>query len=202
MSYRALLARTGALVCVLGVSVSPPLSAQERAAPVALHDDSTSSGFAHYAPIVVGSVAAATWNQVIGMPEAWPRTWHGYGYRLGDQAGFAVAEETLRAGLGALVPWRAAPDPCVRARRGHGFGDRLTSASGCALRSTFVARNPAGRARPNVPLLGAVVGASAISLAWRPERASASKGQLFVVSRVGVVLAGTVANRAWTAWRR
>jgi hypothetical protein len=52
-----------------------------------------------------------------------------------------------------------------------------------------------------VPLLGAIVGASAVSLAWRPERRDARDGQLFVASRIGIVLAGTMANRAWGAWR-
>jgi hypothetical protein len=59
-----------------------------------------------------------------------------------------------------------------------------------------VARNHAGERRPNVPLLGAIVAASALSLTWRPERKSAHKGQLFMVTRVGIVTGATVVNRA------
>jgi hypothetical protein len=155
----------------------------------------------HYGIIAAGALSAATFNQGVGLPDKWPRTWRGYGYRLGDQAGFAVAEESLRAAIGVVVPWRSDFTPCPKARAGHAFGTRVRSATGCAVRSTFVARTPRGDARANVPLLGAIVGASAVSLAWRPEREDATKAQVFVASRIGIVLGGTVANRAWEAWR-
>ncbi|MCE2902784.1 MAG: hypothetical protein ACK6DP_06300 [Gemmatimonas sp.] len=161
-----------------------------------------SAGLAgRYAIIAAGSVAAATWNQAVGLPDAWPRTWRGYGARLGDQAGFAVAEEALRAGIGVLVPWHGGRSPCPQARRGHPLGRRVAAATRCAVHDRLVAQNAAGEARPNVPFLGAVAGASAISLAWRPERADARKGQLFVASRIGIVLAGAVAKGMWEAWR-
>jgi hypothetical protein len=161
-----------------------------------------STGLAgQYAIIAAGSVAAATWNQAIGLPDAWPRTWRGYGARLGDQAGFAVAEESLRAGLGVLVPWRVVRSPCESARRGHPLGRRVVAATRCAVHDRFVAQNAAGEARPNVPFLGAVAGASVMSLAWRPERADARSGQTFVATRIGIVLAGAVAKGMWQAWR-
>jgi hypothetical protein len=56
--------------------------------------------------------------------------------------------------------------------------------------------------RPNVPLLGAIVAASALSLTWRPERNSASTGQLFMVTRVGIVTGATIVNRAVREMRR
>ncbi|MFN7529911.1 MAG: hypothetical protein ACK5T7_02245, partial [Gemmatimonas sp.] len=154
-----------------------------------------------YAIIAAGSEAAATWNQAIGLPAAWPRTWRGSGARLGDQAGFAVAEESLRAGLGVLVPWRVVRSPCESARRGHPLGRRVVAATRCAVHDRFVAQNAAGEARPNVPFLGAVAGASVMSLAWRPERADARSGQTFVATRIGIVLAGAVAKGMWQAWR-
>ncbi|MCO4099512.1 MAG: hypothetical protein HEQ38_08960 [Gemmatimonas sp.] len=73
---------------------------------------------------------------------------------------------------------------------------RAAAATRCGWQSTFVARNHAGERRPNVPLLGAIVAASALSLTWRPERKSAHKGQLFMVTRVGIVTGATVVNRA------
>jgi hypothetical protein len=77
----------------------------------------------------------------------------------------------------------------------------VAAATRCAVHDSFVAQNAVGEARPNVPFLGAVVGASAISLAWRPERADARSGQLFVATRIGIVLAGAVAKGMWEAWR-
>jgi hypothetical protein len=172
----------------------------DRAEHVGAPGDTTASPGGKYAIIAAASVAAATWNQAIGLPAGWPRTWRGYGARLGDQAGFAVAEESLHAGIGALVPWHAVRSPCLAARRGHPFGRRVVATTRCAVHDRFVAQNAAGEARPNVPFLGAVVGASAISLAWRPERADARQGQVFVATRIGIVLAGAVGKAMWEAW--
>ncbi|MFO0094587.1 MAG: hypothetical protein ACK54K_09805 [Gemmatimonadaceae bacterium] len=181
-----------------GVAVAGVASSGVAAPPL----PADSAGLAgRYAIIAAGSVAAATWNQAVGLPDAWPRTWRGYGARLGDQAGFAVAEEALRAGIGVLVPWHGGRSPCPQARRGHPLGRRVAAATRCAVHDRLVAQNAAGEARPNVPFLGAVAGASAISLAWRPERADARQGQLFVASRIGIVLAGAVAKGMWEAWR-
>lgn len=181
-----------------GVAVSGVAGSSVSASP-APADSAGSAG--RYAIIAAASVAAATWNQAVGLPDAWPRTWRGYGARLGDQAGFAVVEESLRAGIGVLVPWHGGRSPCQQARRGHPLGGRVAAATRCAVHDSFVAQNAVGEARPNVPLLGAVVGASAISLAWRPERADARSGQLFVATRIGIVLAGAVAKGMWEAWR-
>lgn len=153
------------------------------------------------AMLAVGSVSAATWAQAIGMPGEWPRTWHGYGNRLGDQLGFAATEEVLRLGLAAAVPWRSAPRACPGARRGRGTWARLGAAARCGVAGTFVAHNRAGERRPNLPLLGAIVAASAVSLSWRPERTDAHKGQLFLLTRVGISMGASSVNRAVGAWR-
>jgi hypothetical protein len=188
-----------------------PLAAQDssavRPAPVAdsvAGDSSAARPTPHPSVGVMafGAVSAASWTQVIGMPEGWPRTWRGYGYRLGDQVGFAVAEESVRAGLLAVVPWRSMETACVGARAGRAWNARANAALRCGMHSTFVAYTEAGAPRPNVPLLGAVIAASAVSLAWRPERKSARKGQLFVLTRVGIVTGATVLNRGYRAWGR
>jgi len=153
------------------------------------------------AMLAVGSVSAATWTQVIGMPDKWPRTWQGYGNRLGDQVGFTATEEVLRLGLEAALPWRSTPRACPGARAGHGTWARLGAAARCGVAGTFVARNRAGERRPNLPFIGAVVAASAASLSWRPERSDAHKGQVFLLTRVGISLGATSINRAVGAWR-
>jgi hypothetical protein len=182
--------------------VLPPAGvASQPAGRTAVADGASTSVASRYTAMAVGMVAASTWNQVVGMPEAWPRTWRGYGYRMSDQVGFAVIEESLKAGIGRVVPWRRFDPPCEGARRGSAFVARSRRAMTCGVQGTLLAVNANGQRRPNVPLLGAIAGASAASLAWRPERASAGKGQLFVASRIGIVLAGTVANRAWESWR-
>lgn len=189
-----------------GPFTPPPLAAQapelaSTPGPAPIAADSSDGAGHRYALIAAGAVAAATWNQSLRVPKAWPQTWRGYGSRLGDQVGFAVAEEALRAGIGTVVPWRSLDARCEAAHRGRPFGARVGAATRCSVRGTFLAADREGRTRPNVPLLGAIVGASVVSLAWRPERADARDGQLFVTSRIGIVLAGTVANRAWGAWR-
>lgn len=161
----------------------------------------TASDARRLALLAVGSVSAATWAQVIGMPDTWPRTWHGYGNRLGDQLGFAATEEVLRLGLEAAVPWRSAPRACPGARPGRGTWARLGAAARCGVAGSFVAHNRAGERRPNLPLLGAIVAASAVSLSWRPERTDAQKGQLFLLTRVGISMGASSVNRAVGAWR-
>ena len=56
---------------------------------------------------------------------------------------------------------------------------------------------PLGRYGP----IGAVVGATAISVSWRPERRQASTAWFFLGTRVGLVTAGTVMKGAWGAAR-
>jgi hypothetical protein len=155
-----------------------------------------------YRALALGMVSAASWTQAMGVPEGWDRTWQGYGNRLGDQLGFGASEELLRLGLEQVTHWKSVTAPCEGARAGRPFSARLGAATSCSLASTFLAHNRAGERRPNLPLLGAIVAASAISLTWRPERKSASKGQVFMLTRVGIVTGATVLTRGIKAARR
>ncbi len=155
----------------------------------------------HLSMRAVGALRAATWTQLLGMPHEWPRTWRGYGARLGDQAGFAVAEESLRAGLRAVVPWRDLTGPCASTEPTRAWGARSLAAARCGVVRTFVAQNAAGDRRVHVPQLGAIVGATALSLAWRPERSRARTGRRFLLTRAGITTGATVMARAVQGWR-
>lgn len=174
------------------------LPAQDSTAAVAREPEESRS----VRMLAVGAVSAATWTQVIGMPEQWPRTWRGYGSRLGDQVGFIASEELLRYSLEKAVPWHSAACANGTGAAHGGTWMRLRRAASCAISSTFVAHNRAGERRPNLPVLGSIIGATAVSLAWRPERADAHKGQLFLLTRAGIVTGATVMNRGVKAWRR
>lgn len=205
---RAFCAARGWRFVAVGVALSlwanMPLLAQD-AKPDSTHafTDTTTYESHPIRPrvIAMGMVISATWTQALGVPEGWPRTWEGYGSRLGDQVGFGVTEESVRYGLQAVIPWRSPVLECADARAGRPWRARGLAATRCGLRGTFVAQNSAGQSRPNVPLLGAIVTASAVSLLWRPERKAARKGQLFVLTRVGIVTGATVFNRGVQAWR-
>ncbi|WP_461413530.1 hypothetical protein [Gemmatimonas sp.] len=154
-----------------------------------------------YALLAAGALTAATFNQATAMPSQWKRTWHGYGARVGDQVGFAATEELLRFGLSRAMSPTAPAMRCDGVRAGHPFWSRVGRAAACGVVNTLVVRTPSGARLPNVPLLGAIVGASAVSLAWRPERATAGKGTTFVLTRIAVVTGGTAANGAWREYR-
>lgn len=150
--------------------------------------------------MAAGAVGASTFNQATAMPVQWKRTWYGYGSRLADQVGFAAVEESMRLGLLAAMPWKGVAMTCPGARRssGHGFFRRVGAAGTCGVVNTLVVRNADGARRPNLPLMGAIVGATALSLTWRPERVDAGKGQMFVVTRVGFVSGSTALKSAYS----
>ena len=153
----------------------------------------------HYLLLAAGAIATSTFNQATAMPVQWKRTWRGYGARLGDQAGFLLVEESLYYGLSAAMPWRGEAMACpgARANSGRGLMRRAGAAGVCGVVNTLVVRNADGERRPNLPLLGAIVGASAASLAWRPERAKAGKGQMFVLTRIGLVSGGAALKKGY-----
>jgi hypothetical protein len=153
-----------------------------------------------YLLMAAGAATAATFNQATAMPVQWKRTWHGYGARLADQTGFGVAEESLRLGLLAAMPWKGVAMECPSARRasGRGFFPRVGAAGACGIVNTLVVRNADGARRPNLPLIGAIMGASALSLTWRPERVDAGKGQMFVITRIGFVSGSTALKSAYS----
>jgi hypothetical protein len=154
----------------------------------------------HYALLAAGALGAATFNQAAAMPAKWKRTWGGYAARVGDQVGFAASEELLRYTLLRVVPAHGPAMRCNGARAGRPFWPRVGRALSCGVVNTLVVRETSGARRPNVPLLGAIVGASALSLTWRPERENASKGMAFVFTRIGVVTGGTAMSGAYGAY--
>ena len=154
----------------------------------------------HYALLAAGALGASTFNQAAAMPAKWKRTWAGYGARVADQVGFAASEELLRFALLRVVPAHGPAMRCNGARAGRPFWPRVGRALSCGVVNTLVVRETSGARRPNVPLLGAIVGASALSLTWRPERESASKGMAFVFTRIGVVTGGTAMSGAYGAY--
>lgn len=154
----------------------------------------------HYALLAAGALGASTFNQAAAMPAKWKRTWAGYGARVADQVGFAASEELLRFALLRVVPAHGPAMRCNGARAGRPFWPRVGRALSCGVVNTLVVRETNGARRPNVPLLGAIVGASALSLTWRPERENASKGMAFVFTRIGVVTGGTAMSGAYGAY--
>jgi hypothetical protein len=164
----------------------------------AAHERSTAS---HYAVLAAGALGAATFNQATAMPAKWKRSWAGYAARVGDQVGFAASEELLRYALLRVVPAHGPAMRCDGARAGRAFWPRVGRALNCGVVNTLMVRETSGARRPNVPLLGAIVGASALSLTWRPERENASKGLAFVFTRIGVVTGGTAMSGAYGAYR-
>lgn len=173
------------------------LSIVAQRAPAQDADSGAPSDSVHAAPLFVPYVArtavagaAGTW--VLGAPKAWARTPAGLGKRVADQAGLYTlqvgGERLLLRGMG----WHHDGAPC-RERS-------LVRLAACATARTAVARDGGGVRRANVPLLGSVVAATAVSLAWRPERGDAAEGRLFIGTRVGVVLAGYVAERFVLEW--
>lgn len=219
--------RTGLAMLLAMVALAPVgVSAQQRS-PVALHRDwsprtatvdiahhqqrheignpEASSTGAHYGLLAAGVLAASIGNQIIASPTGWPRTWRGYGNRLGDQVAFAVIEESVRALVGTTVDWVPDTVPCVRPA--HPGGDSATHRGpglvrrvGCALRQTALMRTPAGAARPNLPFATGVVLASVASVAWRPEGKNPVKARALVATRIGVVFGASAGTQLVTTW--
>jgi hypothetical protein len=142
---------------------------------------------------------SAGWSQTLGTPNAWKRTWGGYGSRVGDQFGFLVVEESVRRLVDHAVPWvddRSAclSPPVLRARE-------VMVRAGCAIARTSTLRTASGELRPNLPFLtGAVVG-TVTSLSWRPERQSAASSRAFVAQRLAIGYGAAVLVRFMKDWR-
>jgi len=149
--------------------------------------------------MAVMPIFGAAGAQLLGSPSAWERTWAGYGYRLGDQVGFLIVEEGLKRGLRAAIGPAAPARSCWRDDRA--WLAALAQGTGCAIASTFVERSPGGGHRLNVPTVVSVLGATGVSLAWRPERTNAAKAQSFLLVRTGIVFGGLSASRLFDDWR-
>jgi hypothetical protein len=199
------LARHAARVLALATVVVGTAAAQQPPSP----PDSAGRpvGTARAAPVVgmlAGAVVgAASGAQLAGSPEAWGRTWGGYGRRLADQVGFLTVEETVRRSTIALTGWRTAEEPCGTARGALAARPRpdlgLLTALRCGVDRTFTARNRAGASRPNLPVVGGIVAGTAASLAWRPEgRAGGSDAIAFVATRLAISFGATIVARTVT----
>jgi hypothetical protein len=144
----------------------------------------------------VGALGA----HVVGSPEAWERTWGGYGNRLGDQVGFLLVEESVRRVLTSVLAPTAPRTSCWRADRSA--ARNLTTGAGCALASTVVARPLHGDGwRFNAPVTVSLLAATGASLAWRPERADAAKARSFLLTRTVIVFGSMAAARLFEDWR-
>ncbi|HYW32326.1 MAG TPA: hypothetical protein VE869_12515 [Gemmatimonas sp.] len=146
----------------------------------------------HLAALGVGMVGAATGGQIIGSPTKWSRTWGGYGKRLGDQLGFTAVEEGVQFVVGRSLPWKDDRSPC---------GSGIRRAIGCGITKTFTLRTVDGRARPDLPFIAGVLAGTSASLIWRPEAARAPKARGFFATRVGIVMGGAAAKRAYAEWK-
>lgn len=149
-----------------------------------------------YLTLGAGIVGASVTGQLLGSPEAWPRTWGGYSRRVGDQIGFAVAERSVEALVSRAVPWTPDSAPCTTLAR-----PSINRALGCGVTRTFTLRTAQGERRPNLPFITGVVVATATSLAWRPEADNAVKARSLVGQRIGIVFGATVLRSAYTEWR-
>ena len=56
--------------------------------------------------------------------------------------------------------------------------------------------------RANLPFLVSTLAATAASVTWRPERETRSQALSFAATRVGVVFAGFIVERALLEWKR
>ncbi len=163
------------------------------------------ASFVHRLPVMaIAAVSAATMTQALGAPTGWPRTWGGFGRRVGDQAGFTVIEEGTRLALGATVNWVPDALPC---------GGRVTASGalqlravlprlGCAVRETVLLRTPEGRPRPNFPLGVGVVGAAAASTLWRPDADTPAHALSLAATRTAIVFGATVISHLISDWQR
>jgi hypothetical protein len=194
-----------ARLCVLIGLLFAPFSVRAQQAGDALPPDSLGSGTVRaiaepstartVLAMLPTPIAVAAGGQLIQTPTKWPRTWSGYRNRLGDQFGFLIVEESVRHGVAALVPWTPHTAPCL-APGEAGFGRQVTSRVRCSWRTTTTLQSRDGGTRPNLPMLVALVTATATSLAWRPERANAVKARSFVAQRLAISFGATLAVNA------
>lgn len=136
-------------------------------------------------------VAGATGAQLVGSPDAWPRTIGAFGQRVADQTGFYVVQTSTYRVITNGFGWTADTAPCPP----HALVR-------CSVARTFTAFDRNGVRRANVPLLASIATATGVSVAWRPERKDADKTLAFVATRLGIALGGYVAERMLVDWWR
>ncbi|QJR36602.1 hypothetical protein [Gemmatimonas groenlandica] len=187
-------ARTRAALLILAISAAGRLDAQDT---TAVERESVSRKPSPM--LLVTPFLSAGWSQTLGTPKAWPRTWGGYGSRLGDQLGFLAVKTTVRHVVDRAVPWVDDHSACIT--RPVSLARETLTRAGCAIVRTGTLRTDGGDMRPNLPFLtGAVVG-TVTSLSWRPERQSAVSSRSFVLQRIAITYGATAFVRLVTDWR-
>jgi len=149
--------------------------------------------------LLVTPLLSAGWSQTMGTPEAWKRTWGGYGSRVGDLYGFLVVRTSVRHLVDRAVPWVDDRSPCII--RPVSRSREVVVRAGCAFVRTGTLRTTGGSLRPNLPWLAGITVGSATSLSWRPERHSAASGRAFVAQRLAISYGSTVLVRMVRDWR-
>lgn len=149
---------TAQQAAVVQPSVSPtnrvPLTASEKFA-VAGKDIVSPLG-------ILDSAFSGALDQWSDFPQGWGQGWEAYGQRVGSR----WARRALRTGLGVSLAVPLKIDPRYDLSENRGIGARV----GHAFRRTLIARRDDGREMVNIPTIAGVLGTSAISLQWYPER--------------------------------
>lgn len=180
-----------ALGVALAGSLPASLHAQRAPAPPTAADSAPQGRAEAVALTGALIVAGAAGAQVLHTPKAWPRTLEGFGKRVADQTGFYVAQAGSSHLVSRAIGYHIDDAPCT--------GQALIP---CAVVRTFTARDRRNVRRFNVPFAASTLAATAVSVSWRPERATRSEALSFVATRVGVVFAGFIAERVLLEWRR
>lgn len=176
------------LALMLAALTSRPLQAQPAHAPPDSAHHGTASAVAMTGALILAGASGA---QLILTPKRWPRTAGGFGKRVADQTGFYLVQTGTKALVGRALGQRDDSTPCT--------GEVLLA---CAFVRTFSARDRHAARRLNLPFVASTLVATAASVSWRPERETRGEALSFAATRVGVVVAGFVAERAFVEWQR
>jgi hypothetical protein len=151
----------------LPTALSAPLQPGEAGFVPLTHGDRAALYFKGYlgSPFMYyESVAVAAGQQVISTPDGWPRTFSGYGKRVGSEVVLLVVETGVREGGDALLGL----DPRYYNCRCSGIWNR----TGHALKMTFLAYDASGRLRPDLPRLVGDYSGSMLVTTWYPSHYS------------------------------
>jgi hypothetical protein len=181
-------ANRATLIAFLALSAAMPARAQdiERLSVTAVAENSPATKAMLTAALIA---TAASGTQLLQFPDAWPRTWNGYGYRVADQTGFYIVQTTTFSLLSSATDYRQDVVLCPKA-----------TVVRCSFVATFTAFDRRGVRRVNVPLISSILVGTGASLAWRPERSDNGKSWAFVGTRLGVAFGGYVAERLVLDW--
>ena len=114
--------------------------------------------------IYAASLGTAAYSQVIESPDGWPRTWEGYGRRVGSHLGSSAIENTVHESMAAAE----GTDPRYFACACTGIFPR----TGHALKMTFLTYNRSGHETLDLPMLTGAYGSSMIKTMWYPDHYS------------------------------